>query len=176
MDEREWLACTEPKQMLESLRGQVSERKARLFACACCRWVMQPGLYERGWRDVEASEQYAERAVLLTPCPETFRVSGIGYFHTDVEVVIIRDIFGNPFRPITFFPAWRTPTVLALATAAYEHRLLPSGHLDLDRLAVLADALEESGCTDAPLLEHLRAGPGPHYRGCFAVDMVLGKT
>jgi hypothetical protein len=51
---------------------------------------------------------------------------------------------------------------------------LPAGQLDPTRLAVLADAVEEAGCTDADLLGHLR-GPGPHVRGCWAVDLLLGK-
>jgi hypothetical protein len=65
--------------------------------------------------------------------------------------------------------------VVALAQAAYEQRELPAGTLDMARLAVLADALEDAGCTDADLLSHLR-GPGPHVRGCWAVDLILGKA
>jgi hypothetical protein len=68
---------------------------------------------------------------------------------------------------------WITPTVLSLAEAAYELRL-PDGSLDPFRLALLADALEEAGCTAATLLNHLH-GPPPHVRGCWAVDLVLGK-
>jgi hypothetical protein len=82
--------------------------------------------------------------------------------------------FGDPVSPAALHPAWRTPTVTLLATAADEDRTLPSGELDPARLAVLADALEEAGCTNRAILEHLR-GPGPHSRGCFAVDLVLSK-
>jgi hypothetical protein len=63
--------------------------------------------------------------------------------------------------------------VLSLAQAAYEERNLPSGTLDNARLAVLADALEDAGASGA-ILEHLRS-EGPHVRGCFAVDLLLGK-
>src|SRR5262249_25586156 len=87
---------------------------------------------------------------------------------------LLCDIIGNPFRPIVFDNAWRTPTVAALATAAYEERELPDGTLDADRLAVLADALEDAGCDNADILSHLR-GPGPHVRGCCVVDLLLGK-
>jgi hypothetical protein len=87
---------------------------------------------------------------------------------------IVRDIFCNPFRPATVSPAWLTPSVLALAQAAYEERALPSGELDTARLAVLADALEDAGCDHADLLGHLR-GPGPHVRGCWVIDLLLGK-
>jgi hypothetical protein len=62
--------------------------------------------------------------------------------------------------------------VLSLAEAAYQERLLPSGELDPQRLAVLADALEEAGA-EGDLLAHLR-GPGPHVRGCWALDAALG--
>jgi hypothetical protein len=90
------------------------------------------------------------------------------------QAALLRDIFGNPFRPALISRAWLTPTVTALATAAYQERLPPSGALDGARLAVMADALEEAGCTNAELLGHLR-GPGPHVRGCWAVDAVLGR-
>ena len=88
---------------------------------------------------------------------------------------LLRDIFGNPFRPVALDAALRTPAVLALAQAAYDHRTLPAGTLDPERLAVLADALEEAGCTDAEILAHLR-GPGDHVRGCWAVDTLLDKS
>jgi hypothetical protein len=51
---------------------------------------------------------------------------------------------------------------------------LPDGRLDAARLAILADALEDAGCTRAEVVEHLR-GPGPHVRGCWVVDLILGK-
>jgi hypothetical protein len=66
--------------------------------------------------------------------------------------------------------------VLKLAEAAYEHRSLPSGHLDPERLGILADALEEAGVVDAATLSHLRSPGGVHVRGCFAVDAVLGRS
>jgi hypothetical protein len=65
--------------------------------------------------------------------------------------------------------------VVRLAESAYDERQLPAGTLDNGLLAVLADALEEAGATDAALLGHLRGG-GEHWRGCWAVDAVLGKT
>jgi hypothetical protein len=86
----------------------------------------------------------------------------------------LRDSFGNPFRPVSLAPAWLTPAVLNLAQAAYDNRVLPSGLLDNTGLAILADALEEAGCDSADFLSHLR-GPGPHVRGCWAVDLILSK-
>jgi hypothetical protein len=64
--------------------------------------------------------------------------------------------------------------VKRLAEDAYEHRHLAEGTLGPARLSVLADALEEAGCTNADLLTHLR-GPGPHVRGCWVVDLILGE-
>jgi hypothetical protein len=92
-----------------------------------------------------------------------------------VQAAILRDLFGNLFGPSTLLDAGRlagtVSTVAKLAGAAYEDRELPAGTLDHGRLAVLADALEEAGA-DAELVVHLRH-PGPHWRGCFALDALL---
>jgi hypothetical protein len=88
---------------------------------------------------------------------------------------LLHDLFGFLlFRPVSLDSAWRTPAVLSLSEAAYEERTLPAGTLDPDRLAVLADALEDAGCTDEQILVHLRE-PSPHVRGCWVVDAILGK-
>jgi hypothetical protein len=87
---------------------------------------------------------------------------------------LMRDLLGNPFRHAWVDPAWLTLIVTGLATAAYQERSLPSGHLDLARLSVLADALEDAGCSDDAILAHLRS-PGPHVRGCWALDLILGR-
>jgi hypothetical protein len=91
-----------------------------------------------------------------------------------VQAALLRDIFGNPFRPVTIKPAWLIPAVRNMATAAYEERALPSGELDHARLTVLADACEDAGCDNDELMSHLRS-PGPHVRGCWPVDVILGK-
>jgi hypothetical protein len=85
----------------------------------------------------------------------------------EIKCVVLRDIFGNPFRSVVCDPVWRTSTVTQLAAALYDERAF-------ERLPILADALEEVGCADAALLGHLR-GPGPHVRGCWVVDLVLGN-
>jgi hypothetical protein len=87
---------------------------------------------------------------------------------------LLRDVFANPYHAVSVNTAWLTPTALSLATAAYDDRSLPSGELDTCRLAVLADALEEAGCTEETILTHLRS-PGPHVRGCWALDLVLAR-
>jgi hypothetical protein len=223
MTEAEWLACTDPRPMLEFLRreGAAGERKWRLFGVACCRlWWHRLANYEWPW--VEAAERYADglgdrdalsraevevsdsalqfvdisgqhywtplELVIAVTSPDAraaaAAVAGlVGWDGYDpavlAEVVgaapaVLRDLFGNPFRPVHLAPACLTPTVLSLAQAAYDERIMPEGTLERARLAVLADALEEAGWTDAELLAHLRS-PGPHVRGCFALDAVLGK-
>jgi hypothetical protein len=87
---------------------------------------------------------------------------------------LLRDLAGNPFRPCVITGTWLTADVRTLAEAAYEERFLPSGTLDPVRLGVLADALEEAGCTSEAILDHLR-GLGTHVRGCWVVDALLDK-
>src|SRR5262245_47176460 len=93
------------------------------------------------------------------------------------QAQLVRDILGNPPRPVGCAPAWRTGEggeVMRLAEAIYEGRRLPDGTLEPGRLAALADALERAGCTNEDLLSHLRT-PGPHVLGCWAIDLVLGR-
>jgi hypothetical protein len=81
---------------------------------------------------------------------------------------LARDIIGNPFRPVAFDPEWRTSTAVLLARRMYDAR-------DFAPMPVLADALQDAGCEHADILAHCR-GPGPHVRGCWVVDLVLGKA
>jgi hypothetical protein len=82
-------------------------------------------------------------------------------------MAVLRDVFGNPFRPVSFDPAWRTSTAVALAAGMYESR-------DFGAMPILADALQDAGCDSEDILNHCRGG-GPHVRGCWVVDLVLGK-
>jgi hypothetical protein len=109
----------------------------------------------------------------MPPVPLKMR-TGAGGDECAAQAALLRDILGNPFRPVTVSPAWRAPPAVALARAAYDRRGLPSGALDTTRLAVLADALEEAGCDQADLLTYLR-GPVPHARGRWVVGLILGK-
>ncbi|MBP3958436.1 hypothetical protein J8F10_24575 [Gemmata sp. G18] len=80
----------------------------------------------------------------------------------------MRDIFGPlSFRSVIFSPSWRTSTAVALASQMYESR-------DFSAMPILADALQDAGCDSAEVLDHCR-GLGPHVRGCWVVDLVLGK-
>jgi hypothetical protein len=87
-----------------------------------------------------------------------------------LQCEILRDLFGNHLRPVVIEPSWLTwndGTVPRLAQAIYDERAF-------DLLPVLADTLEEAGCTNADILGHCR-GVGPHARGCWVVDLLLGK-
>jgi hypothetical protein len=100
----------------------------------------------------------------ITPDPDQ-----VDYHELSTRAMpIIEDVIGNSFVPITLDPKWLTPTVVALARGIYTERAS-------DRLPILADALQDAGCENADILDHCR-GLGPHVRGCWVVDMMLGKT
>lgn len=85
------------------------------------------------------------------------------------QCVVLRDIFDNPFLPRVEPPAClprKGGTVRTLAEAIYRERTFGD-------MPALADALEDAGCTEPRLLTHLRSG-GPHFRGCWALDLVRG--
>lgn len=294
MTEQEWLTSENPVLMLRELRSKsdlswmtrsldnISDRKLRLFACACCRLnpmskEMQAVAVAERFADGQASAEELHRAGLATVdggkwtvcSPDALQAAhGIladGHFRGggELSAVLLRDIVGNPFRPVmlpkvraerpstreiglprgarpmipvspeydefTVRPPWLTPQVLSLAQAAYDDMptrecerckgkgrwvlsaardprevrryadcpacrgtgKIEDGTLDPVRLAVLADALEEAGCQEEPILRHLRGSefvpspdgvggfwmpkPGPHVRGCWALDLILDK-
>jgi hypothetical protein len=84
-----------------------------------------------------------------------------------MQSALARDIFGNPFRPVAFDPTWRTDIASRIASTMYESR-------NFSAMPILADALEEAGCDSVDILLHCRE-PGTHVRGCWVVDLVLGK-
>jgi hypothetical protein len=116
------------------------------------------------WRDV-ARENDPATLKLAREAQKTAEQNEAGR-----QCDIIRDIFGNPFRPVALNPtclAWNDGTVSRIAQAIYDERAF-------DRMPILADALEDAGCDNADILNHCR-GDGPHVRGCWVVDLLLGK-
>jgi hypothetical protein len=86
------------------------------------------------------------------------------------ECAVLRDLFGNPFRIVHFDPTWRTwndGAIVGIARRIYDEQAF-------DNLPILADALEEAGCTEADILAHCRE-PGVHVRGCWVLDWLLGR-
>jgi hypothetical protein len=92
-----------------------------------------------------------------------------GVRERSVQSALLRDIFGNPFRPVTFSPSWRTDTAVSLARQVYESR-------DFNTMPILADALQDAGCDNDDVLSHCRDANTTHVRGCWVVDLVLGKA
>jgi hypothetical protein len=203
MTEAEWLAGTALKQMLEFVRGMVSARKLRLFACACAarnlRALREPGF--RQW--IEIAERFAEGLVGVQALVDAAEVAGddpvdafdathdayrnafveadgavdvADEFDSRPEEVratqcnLLRDVTGNPFRPTSVIPTWlvwNDGTVVNLALGIYDDR-------DFDHLPILGDALEDAGCDNADILAHCRSA-GEHVRGCWVIDLLLGK-
>jgi len=193
MNEVAWDACEDPRKMLEWVRRRASDRKFRLFACAYWRWDDKTVPSEPGMAGaLEFAESWAETGDRPQGYPPGFRgwhpllarngfdaaswtvrgssVGGrewIGPREQEQHLVWLREVFGNPFRPIRVDLGWLTEPAVRLARWAYDVR-------DFELLSVVADALEDAGCTDPEMLGHLR-GPGPHGIGCWALDVILGK-
>jgi hypothetical protein len=85
-----------------------------------------------------------------------------------VQAFIVRDIFGNPFRPLAVDRAWLTSTVVALAEGIYADRAF-------DRMPILADALQDAGCDSEDILAHCRDTQRTHVRGCWVIDLLTGR-
>lgn len=204
MTETEWQNSSAPQDMLDFLRtsGRTSKRKHRLFAVACSRRVWS-SIAPLGYAAVEMAEKFAdglagpeelrsarlacrgaggraawyaaatnpENAARNAALSAQAGVAGTGTEAAELlaQAGLLRDIFGPlPFRCIAVDLAVLTPTVVELAQAIYDDRAF-------DRMPVLAEALQEAGCGHQEILSHCRSD-GEHVRGCWAVDLVLGKA
>jgi hypothetical protein len=188
--------------MLDFLRGRTSDRKLRLFAAACSRRVWR-WINELGRAAVEAAEAYAdgrispeelraarlacrsagENAAWYAAASDAFKAagnaarsarSGVARLNPSgmaaeqsAQAMLLRDIVGNPFHPILANREWRGRRGLTLARTIYDQRAF-------ERMPALADALERDECTDEAILAHCRE-PGEHVRGCWVLDLLLGK-
>jgi hypothetical protein len=233
--EAQWLALTDPKEMLDHLVGAARKRKLRLFGCACCRRVWHFLSDERSRAAVEAADRFADgeidadalaaagregheaaeplgldyaagraawacvNATYKRPGDASYacynavyavqldRTAALGITMIspqwapasreagDAERIqqcaLIHDLIGPLlFRPRHVDPAWlacNDGSARKLAQTIYDERAY-------DQLPILADALEDAGCSDEELLSHLRSA-GPHVRGCWALDLLLDK-
>ncbi len=206
MTEAEWLACNNFVPLLLAAGPRLTDRKLRLFVCSDKRYSGLPypwglaaielaervadGLatdQERAegaaavleWEpqgEQEREEQASVAHVLLADAgffarlPTAFQWPPTGDMPPPEPWMCdrFRDIFGNPFCPVTFDPSWRTTTAVAIANHMYQT-------LEFGAMPILADALQDAGCDTQDILDHCR-GPGPHVRGCWLVDLVLGKA
>jgi hypothetical protein len=209
--------------MLGYLRGKSSERKLRLFACACY-WRFHEHFVEdpdgEGLFAVELAEAYADglagaadlakvrqevvpglwdqcsSAVVrqeiadcatavplgdVAPAARAFVFwveSNLSGDEVQEEIgreqaamcAALRDLMGNPFRPVVLDPgwvSWNGSTVVGIAQSIYEERAF-------DRLPILGDALQDAGCNEQSILAHCHEDV-EHMRGCWVVDLLLGK-
>ena len=199
--EAEWLTPN-GRRLVTHARRIASDRKQRLFGCGFCRLHWDRLADDRLREAITIFENYADKpkpapgrlhaAELIAQAnwnqPDTdldtdlwqcvhaasFSVANgaseaIPLLRSrPVQNAILRDLFGNPFRPVGFLPSWRTSAAVGVARSMYEAR-------DFAAMPILADALQDAGCEDSTILSHCR-GDGPHVRGCWVVDLVLGKS
>lgn len=137
--------------------------------------VVAEALYD-GWvrslYEVRPQLTASRLAVRIAANAERAKESALKVWRTELAkyAALVREVFFFPFRTPTIHPswlAWNNGTVVKLAQVIYDDQAF-------DRLPILADALEEAGCTDADILAHCRQR-GTHVRGCWAVDFILGK-
>ncbi len=114
-----------------------------------------------------AALETANNAALAVAQPGTPHGRGHRAAERQAQLALLRDVFGNPFWHVVFDPVWLSLVVTGVAQQIYLER-------SFDSVPILADALEDAGCDNAELLNHLR-GPGPHVRGCWAIDLLLAK-
>jgi hypothetical protein len=234
MNQKQWLASTDPQAMLDYLEEHTSDQKLRLFAVACCRRFWAHIAQDEASRQaVDVAERFADGAATVEECrraasaiPSTWWTSGsdpvlravretagatvrrfAGAAATDAchkafllagcvagaeaeerglstakttaaerlamtaerqrQVASIRCLFGNPFAPVAREANWLTSDVLALARGVSDEKAFA-------RMPILADALQDAGCDNEDVLNHLRHG-AEHVRGCWVLDLILGK-
>jgi hypothetical protein len=186
MNATQWARSRSPEQMLAHLHSvNANERKVRLYICAC--WRVRAPLVrttEEILAEIEAVETDRHRKLKQGYFPtyrdywdaarSTQQVHERWGRSSESELCVpaaeqadlLRELFGNPFRPVAFDPAWRTDTAVTLARQMYDSR-------DFGAMPILADALQDAGCEDEAILLHCRE-PGAHVRGCWVCDLVLG--
>jgi hypothetical protein len=196
MTERQWLGNSNLLDMAQFVSDHASQRKGELFIVACCRRHPMGFSNKLNRKAIVAVESHADGLLndqdlhaqrktmrgklghkIMTGCackpyPVMCAIIVMELAHENVpeqiaQCNLYRDIFGNPFSPVALDPRWLTSSVVDLATAIYDERAF-------DRIPILADALMDAGCDNNDIIAHCR-GDGPHVRGCWVVDLILGK-
>ena len=126
---------------------------------------------DRRWPDlIEATSRAAAAAAATSADPAIPGRGQTPALEQALLVALLRDVAGNPFHPAAAAAPWLARGERAaarVARAVYDERAF-------DRLPVLADALEEGGCDNEAILAHCRSG-APHARGCWVIDLLLGR-
>lgn len=192
----EWLTCQDASKMLKKALAskRASDRVCRLYVATVWDWVLR-GYQKRQkrlwlgraaalaeWGDTgvlpEAIQPPAARtSVYLDENARTAVRSTIVTMNQPpieehklrpFQAAMFRELFGNPFRPVKLNRSWLTSDVLALARGIYDEKAF-------DRMPILADALQDAGCANEAVLNHCRDASATHVRGCWVVDLLLGK-
>jgi hypothetical protein len=176
MTEAEWLASSDPRRMFNWLwqNGTTNRHRIGHFFVVCCD-LIPPSVAERQGTEGAYWTADEDSQIALTDAEfhlsgavmEAMRAIGVGESERVRLGAILRDIFGNPFRPVALDASWLTSDVVALARQMYESR-------DFTAMPILADALQDAGCEDEAVLSHCRSD-GPHVRGCWVIDLLTGR-
>jgi hypothetical protein len=155
----------------EGERGADEQTVRKLSALSCAGWAAY-GATSTGHRfriEIVRLPRLTAKAVALAfAVKESRPIGNEAEAERVIQTLLFRDIFENPFRLTSFNPVWRTDTALSLASQMYESR-------NFGAMPILADALQDAGCEDEQILSHCRDANQPHVRGCWVVDLVLGK-
>ncbi len=197
-----WQTAESPSPMLRAARELLSPRRLRLFVIACCKSLWGQSDAWRGYLELlQLAESMADSDTeqrLSELSNQAARYRRMAYPHGVIHLLdenagraadvwtfmagvtseedekrhanVMREIAGDPFADIYLDPAlvgWRDGTIPKLAQACYDSN-------DFSMIGILGDALEEAGCNERAILEHVRREQ-THYRGCWAIDLILGK-
>jgi hypothetical protein len=193
-----WNTDGSPGAMLHAAHGLLSPRQLRLFAIACCKMLWGHRRASTGYSELlQLAEQIADHGDASAFEKQIAPYRRVAYPHGVIHLLaedaghaanmwvsmvdlnskeqerhadVLREIGGNPFAAITLdsaLLAWRDRTIPKLAQTCYDSN-------DFSMIGILGDALEEAGCIEQSILEHVRSEQ-PHFRGCWVVDLILGK-
>lgn len=173
-EEERWYESMRIRQLLELINNKTT-RKTTLFCVACCRIITQLAKDIKSKEAVDLAELWADGKILAAECKQGTFNYVCGYADTTSNTITkskhagyLRDIYHNPFKPMPILdPRWLTANVCDLAESIYENN---GFHL----IGILGDALMDAGCDDEQIMQHCYNGM-EHVKGCWVVDLILGK-